>query len=180
MWDSIPRSCVKPGWGRWLRLPISQCTLRKAGQKPGGDNSERAAGLKPKIKIAFASGTDELNARLIERMRAVFPELPLYVVAEFAPAEKELHWVRYRGGLAENLARCRSAFQAKSIRLAGVLLVPDVPFRRMRLLALILAPFYFLAVNENLNDFMLRPGSLPAIARHFIWRIGNFFRWHLS
>ena len=97
-----------------------------------------AAGLKPKIKIAFAAGTDELNARLIERMRAVFPELPLYVVAEFPPAEKDLHWVRYRGGLAENLARCRSAFKGKSIRLAGVLLVPDVPFRRMRLLALIL------------------------------------------
>jgi glycosyltransferase involved in cell wall biosynthesis len=113
-------------------------------------------------------------------MRAVFPELPLYVVAEFPPAEKDLHWVRYRGGLAENLARCRSAFKGKSIRLAGVLLVPNVPFRRMRLLALILAPFYFLAVNENLNDFMLRPRSLPAIARHFTWRIGNFLRWHLG
>ncbi len=113
-------------------------------------------------------------------MRAIFPELPLYLVAEFPPVEKDLHWVRYRGGLAENLARCRSAFRGKSIRLAGVLLVPDVPFRRMRLLALILAPVYFLAVNENLNDFMLRPGSLPAITRHFTWRVSNFVRWHLS
>jgi len=113
-------------------------------------------------------------------MRAVFPELPLYVVAEFPPAEKDLHWVRYRGGLLENLARGRSAFKGKSVRLAGVLLVPNVPFRRMRLLALILAPFYVLAVNENLNDFMLRPGSLPAIARHFVWRIGNFLRWHFG
>src|SRR5579863_10699640 len=99
-------------------------------------------------------------------MRGIFPELPLYVVAEFAPPEKDVIWVRYRGGLAENLARCHATFKGKAIRLAGVLLVPNVPFRRMRLLALILAPFYFLAVNENLNDFMLRPGSLPAIARH--------------
>jgi len=136
--------------------------------------------LKPKIKVAFASGTDELNSRLIERMRAAFPELPLFVVSDFPPPESDLHWVRYRGGLFENLARCQSAFRGKSIRLAGVLLVPNVPFRRMRLLALILAPLYFLAVNENLNDFMLRPGSLPAIARHFIWRAGNFLRWHLS
>src|SRR5580704_18472568 len=142
--------------------------------------TEHKSGLIPKIKIAFASGTDELNVRLIERMRAVFPELPLYVVSEFPPSGKDIHWVRYRGGLAENLARCRSAFKGKSIRLAGVLLVPNVPFRRMRLLALILAPFYFLAVNENLNDFMLRPGSLPAIARHLTWRIGNFFRWHFG
>lgn len=136
--------------------------------------------MKPKIKVAFASGTDDLNARLIARMREVFPELPLYVVSEFPPAESDVNWVRYRGGLLENLARCRSAFHGKSIRLAGVLLVPNVPFRKMRVLALILAPFYFLAVNEHLNDFMLRPRSLPAIGRHILWRIGNFVRWHLG
>jgi hypothetical protein len=33
--------------------------------------------LKPKIKVAFASGTDDLNVSLIERMRQIFPELPL-------------------------------------------------------------------------------------------------------
>ncbi len=113
-------------------------------------------------------------------MREAFPELPLYVVSEFPPAEPDLHWVRYRGGLMENLARCRSTFHGKSIRLAGVLLVPNVPFRKMRVLALILSPFYFLAVNENMNDFMLRPLSLPAIARHILWRAGNFVRWNLG
>ena len=135
--------------------------------------------MKPKIKIAFASGTEDLNLRLIERMRGIFPELPLYVVSEFPPEGTDLHWVRYRGGLKENLARCRSAFQGKSIRLAGVILVPNVPFRRMRILAFLLAPLYFLAINENLNDFMLRPRSLPAIVRHCVWRAGNFLRWHL-
>ena len=113
-------------------------------------------------------------------MREFFPDLPLYVVSDFRPADNDLQWVRYQGGLVENWARCRSAFRGKSIRLAGVLLVPNVPFRRMRLLALVLAPLYFLAVNENLNDFMLRPGSLPAMARHFGWRARNFWRWHLG
>jgi glycosyltransferase involved in cell wall biosynthesis len=136
--------------------------------------------LKQKIKVAFASGTDDLNARLIVRMRELFPDLPLYVVSEFRPADNDLHWVRYQGGILENWARCRSAFRGKSIRLAGVLLVPNVPFRRMRLLALMLAPLCFLAVNENLNDFMLRPGSLPAMARHFAWRVRNFLRWHFG
>ena len=140
----------------------------------------RRAILKPKIKVAFASGTDDLNARFIARMREIFPELPLYVVSDFRPADNDLHWVRYQGGILENWARCRSAFRGKSIRLAGVLLVPNVPFRRMRLLALILAPLYFLAVNENLNDFMLRPGSLRAMARHFAWRARNFLRWHFG
>jgi glycosyltransferase involved in cell wall biosynthesis len=136
--------------------------------------------LKPKIKVAFASGTDDLNARLIARMRLVFPELPLYVVSDFEPEDKDVHWVRYQGGLRENLARSRDAFRGKSIRLAGVLLVPNTPFRRMRLLALMLAPVYFLAVNENLGEFMLRPGSLPVMARHAAWRLRNFLRWHFG
>jgi glycosyltransferase involved in cell wall biosynthesis len=136
--------------------------------------------LKPKIKVAFASGPDHLNERLIEHMRKVFPDLPLYVVSEFPPTGTDVRWVRYHGGFFENLARCRAAFRGKSIRLAGVLLVPNVPFRRMRLLALVLAPLYFLAVNEHLNDFMLRPANLPAIVRHLLWRLRNFTRWHLS
>jgi glycosyltransferase involved in cell wall biosynthesis len=136
--------------------------------------------LKPKIKVAFASGTDPLNEQLIERLRNVFPELPLYVVSEFPPAAKDVRWVRYHGGFFENLARSRAACCGKSIRLAGVLLVPNVPFRRMRLLALVLAPLYFLAFNEHLNDFLLlRPASLPAIARHMLWRMRNFIHWQL-
>jgi len=123
--------------------------------------------LKPKIKVAFASGTDDLNARLIEHMRQMFPELPLYVVAEFQPTGADLKWIRYNANRGfENLARCRAAFRGKSIRLAGVMLVPNVPFRAMRLMALLLAPRNFLAFNENLNHFMLRPRSIPAIARH--------------
>src|SRR5450756_2239544 len=57
------------------------------------------------------------------------------------------------------------------------MLVPNVPFRRMRLLALVLSPRAFLAFNENLNHFMLRPGSIPAIARHIAWRAANALRW---
>ncbi len=57
------------------------------------------------------------------------------------------------------------------------MLVPNVPFRRMRLLALALSPRGFLAFNENLNHFMLRPGSVPAIARHIAWRAANTLRW---
>jgi len=33
--------------------------------------------LKEKIKVAFASGPDELNRELVERMAALYPELPL-------------------------------------------------------------------------------------------------------
>jgi len=131
-----------------------------------------------KIKIAFASGSDDLNRALIAQMRGIFPELPLWVVSDFPPDDKDLRWIPWHTNrtLGENLARARAAIHGHSIRLAGVMLVPNVPFRRMRLMALLLAPARFLAFNENLNNFMLRPGSLPAILRHFTWRARNFFR----
>jgi GT2 family glycosyltransferase/glycosyltransferase involved in cell wall biosynthesis len=135
--------------------------------------------LKPKIKVAFASGTDELNRRLIERMREIFPELPLWVVSDWPPEDGDLKWIRYRvnGSLIENLARSRAELAGFEVRLAGVMLVPDVPFRRMRLMALLLAPRGFLAFNENLNDFMLRPRCAGAILRHLGWRVLNLARW---
>ena len=135
--------------------------------------------LNPKIKLAFASGTDGLNRRLIEHLRAIYPELPLWVVSDFPPEDAALKWIRYRVNrpFAENLRRCREELRGHTIRLAGVILVPNVPFRRMRLLALVLSPRAFLAFNENLNHFMLRPGSIPAIARHIAWRAANALRW---
>ena len=135
--------------------------------------------MKPRIKIALASGTEALNARLIERMQGLFPELPLYVVSEFPPDAGE--WIPYHvtRGFGENMARCRAAVRGNRIRLAGVLLVPGVPYRRMRLMALMLAPIGFLAFNENLDSFMLRPRCLRAIARHIAWRLTNSLRWQL-
>jgi O-antigen biosynthesis protein len=135
--------------------------------------------LNPKIKIAFASGTDDLNRRLIEHLRALYPELPLWVVSNFPPDDPGLKWIRYRvnRSFAENLRRCREELRGHDIRLAGVMLVPNVPFRRMRLLALVLSPRGFVAFNENLHHFMLRPGSIPSIARHIAWRAANTLRW---
>jgi GT2 family glycosyltransferase/glycosyltransferase involved in cell wall biosynthesis len=135
--------------------------------------------VKPKIKIAFLSGTPELNRQLIECTRALYPELPLWVVSDFPPEDAALPWVRYRVNrtFAYNLERCREALGEHEIRLAAVMLVPNVPFRRMRLLALVLSPRGFIAFNENLNHFMLRPRQVGAIARHVTWRVKNSLRW---
>lgn len=131
---------------------------------------------KPPVKVAFCSGTVDLNRELVERVAAHFPELPLYVVAEFRPARGE--WIPYHVNrtLAENMARCRATLAGKRIRLAGVLLVPNVPYRRMRLMALLLSPAGFLAYNEAMGSWMLRPRSVPAIARHALWRARNWLR----
>ncbi len=131
------------------------------------------------VKVAFASGTRDLNPLLIDRLAEIYPELPLYVVSEFAPHRGQ--WIPYHPFRTwrENMAVAREALRGKKIRLAAVLLVPGVPYRRMRLMAMVLSIRGFLAFNENLDSFMLRPRSLPGILRHMIWRVTNFFRWHL-
>jgi glycosyltransferase involved in cell wall biosynthesis len=131
------------------------------------------------VKVAFASGTKDLNPQLVDRLAEIYPELPLYVVSEFAPRRGE--WIPYHPyrSWRENLDACRAALEGKTIRLAAVLLVPRMPYRRLRLMALVLSVRGFLAYNENLDSFMLRPRSLPGILRHLAWRVANFVRWHL-
>jgi len=118
-------------------------------------------------------------------MAAHYPELPLYVVSEFPPQDPlppDLKWIPYHVNRSfwENLACCRAAIRGKRIRLAGVLLVPRTPYRRMRLLALLLSPAAFLAYNEHFGSFMLRPRCAGTILRHLAWRARNFLRWQLN
>ena len=85
--------------------------------------------LAQQIKIAFASVTDDLNPALIREMRRIFPELPLWVVSDFPPSDRDLKWIPWHMNrtFLENRGRCRG----HEIRLAGMMLVPNVPFRRM-------------------------------------------------
>src|SRR6185369_8483252 len=112
---------------------------------------------KPLVKVVFCSGTDDLNRELVERVDALYPELPLCVVSEFPPPKGT--WVRYYSNrtFRENYARCRAALAGTKVRLAAMLLVPQVPYRRMRLIALALSPLGFLAYNEAMGSWMLRP-----------------------
>jgi len=129
--------------------------------------------LKPAIKVAFATGTETLNQAMVERLRALYPELPLAVVSEFPWPEGR--WVPYHPlrGFWENYRRCRAAFRGRRIRLAAVMLTPNLPYRRLRLIALLLAPAGFIAYNENLDHWMLRPRCVPLMARHLLWRLRN-------
>ncbi|MDQ6663092.1 MAG: glycosyltransferase, partial [Acidobacteriota bacterium] len=129
------------------------------------------------IKIVFASGSDDLNPWLIDEIAGIYPDLPLFVVSEFPPHRGE--WIPYHvhRTLRENLAACRAAVHGRKIRLAAVMLQPNMPYRRMRLIALLMSPVGFIAYNEHLGSFMLRPRNVSTMARHAIWRTKNFFRW---
>ena len=136
--------------------------------------------MKPAVKVLFASGSQDLIPGAIEHLKAIYPELSLEVVSEFPPPEGR--WTPYHvnRSFRENLAHCRSEFRGKQIRLAAVILEPRMPYWRLRLLALVLAPQNFLAFNEQFGHFMLRPRSLPTIARHLWWRARTFVVRELS
>ena len=51
------------------------------------------------------------------------------------------------------------------------------PIRQMRWAAARRWPWQLMVFNENLDHFMLRPRSLPVMAKHFYWRTKNFVRW---
>ncbi len=83
------------------------------------------------IRIAFASGNAELNRELIERVAAMRPEVPLVVVAEFAPPRGE--WVQWhvKRAYADNVAALRAAIGNRRIESAAMVFAPGVPLAGM-------------------------------------------------
>ncbi|MCS7314412.1 MAG: glycosyltransferase [Bryobacterales bacterium] len=129
--------------------------------------------MKLPVLVVFATGTEELNSELIRRFQALEKSLPLYVVSEFPPPEGR--WIPYHPlqGFWLNWRRCRAALRGRHIRFAAVMLAPNLPYRRLRVIAFLIAPLRLLVYNENLDHWMLRPRCLPLIVRHFAWRLRN-------
>jgi len=136
--------------------------------------------LKPAVKVLFASGSEAVIALALERLKPIFPDLPLIVVSEFPPSEGE--WIPYhvKRSWLENRALIRWKLRDRKIRICAVILEPRVPYWPIRLVGFSLAPLYFLAFNETGEHFMLRPRSLPSMFGHLAWRTKNFLRWQLN
>jgi GT2 family glycosyltransferase/glycosyltransferase involved in cell wall biosynthesis len=133
--------------------------------------------LSTAVKVLFASGSESAIALAREKMRAIFPELPLIIVSEFRQPDCE--WIPYhvRRRARENRALIVAALAGRKIRIGAVILEPRTPHWPLRLLGFSLAPLYFMAFTENGEHFMLRPRSAAIIARHLAWRAKNFARW---
>ena len=99
-------------------------------------------------------------------MAAIAPDLELFVVSEFPPAQGR--WIPYRvnRGVLNNYNRCKAALQGRRVVYSGLVLQPKSPYGPMRLLALLFGPLRVLFFNENLDHFMLRPGGLVTMLRH--------------
>ncbi len=136
--------------------------------------------MKPAVKVLFASGSDDVIALVLVRMKNIFPELPLVVVSEFPPREGE--WIRFhvKRKWSENRDLVKAKLAGRKVRIAAVILEPRTPYWGLRMLGFAMAPLYFLAFNEEGEHFMLRPGSTGTIGRHLLWRAKNFVRWQFN
>ena len=132
-----------------------------------------------RIKLAFATGSDDLIPTLLARMAGIYPDVPLSLVSEFPSPSAGVPWIRWYPAkdLAENTARVEAAIAGKEVVLAGIILQPRMPYWAMRWAAARRWPWRLIVFNENLDHFMLRPRSVPVIAKHCWWRTKNFVRW---
>jgi GT2 family glycosyltransferase/glycosyltransferase involved in cell wall biosynthesis len=131
-----------------------------------------------RIKLAFASGSADLIPTLLEKMAGIHPELPLHLISQFPSPNAGVPWIRWipANDLSDNTARLKAAVAGKEVVLAGIILQPHQPFWSMRWTAARRWPMRLMVYNENLDHFMLRPQSLPAIAKYISWRTKSFVR----
>ncbi len=117
---------------------------------------------------------------VVEAMRQVGEDLPLYVISEFPPPDG--HWIPYHPlrSAADNLAHVRRQLHGLDVRLAGIYLDPEIPYWALRRLALTVTPWQsWVFFSNDLNHFMLRPRSLPAVGRFLAWRLREGLRFQL-
>src|SRR5262249_3099335 len=114
-------------------------------------------------KVLFASASPPVLDLILERIKEIYPDLPLVVVSEFPPREGE--WIPYHilRSWEENSDLIRWRLRSRDVRISAVILEPRVPYWRLRGLGFALSPWRFLAFNEHGSHFMLRPRSVPAI-----------------
>ena len=121
------------------------------------------------IRVVFASGPQDVNREIINRMAARQPKVPLYVVGEFRPDIRSdgCEWIPYHvlRGFKENLAGIRAVLAGKRIESAAVILAPGLPFRNLKLIAMAVAGRHLTAYNEKLETIRLKRLPLHGLSR---------------
>ncbi len=125
------------------------------------------------VRIAFASGTHDQNRTLIERLAATPSDSPLFVVAEFEPAQgRWIPWHVYRP-LSENLTAIRAELTGHRIESAHMALAAGTAYAPLRKAARLIAVRSLRAWDEDFREITLAgyPAWFLRSRRHEIARI---------
>ena len=123
------------------------------------------------VQVAWLTGTEELNRQLVAKLAAEHPELPIVTVSEF-PVEGA-RWIAFhpKRVFAENLRAIRAALANEKAVRAALLLVPRVPFRNLRMIAILTSGRNLHVYDRNLNARPW-PMQVPRFAKAWL-------EWHL-
>lgn len=130
--------------------------------------------LRP-VRVLFASGTAELNHAMLAHFAPLHTRLPLYVVAEFQPAQGEwIPWHVHRT-LHQNLAYVKTALASARIEAAAVAFDRRSALGDLQKAAQMLAPSVLTAYDEDMRVAL--PGSLNTfLLRRRFRQIASQFR----
>jgi len=103
------------------------------------------------VQVAWLTGTEDLNRELVLKLLDGNPGLPVLTVSEFPVAGAR--WIAYhpKRTFTENLTSIRAALQAETVRKAAMILVPRVPFQKLRTIAILLSGAKLAVYDRNLN-----------------------------
>lgn len=150
-----------------------------AAWRPHGVDSSSLPGSE-RILLAFSSTWVDHAVQFVQALRAVRPDLEIWVVAEYPPPAGcgQIAWIPWFPGrtLGQNLGRIRAALRGKKVEWAGLVLDRQIPFWPMRAAAVFCAGPRLLLFNESMDHFSLRPADWPQAARHLRHRLRDFTR----
>ncbi len=132
------------------------------------------------LNVVFASASPELTARAAVELQRLMPDVPVAVVSEFETPGAEWIPYHYKRSAGENLDLVRARVGTRRVHLSAVILDPKSPHKNLRWIGFRFSPLRFLAFNEQLGHFMLRPRCAGTIGRHLFWRAKNFFLFHVK
>ncbi|MCU1327032.1 MAG: glycosyl transferase, family 2, partial [Bryobacterales bacterium] len=114
-----------------------------------------ATGLSSSVRVAFASGTAQLNADALLQFAADTStfDLPLFICSEFPPEFENCPWIPFHvhRSLAENRAALTAALNGRRIEIAGLFVAPGTDLGAMRWLALLVAAPRIVVYDSSLH-----------------------------
>jgi GT2 family glycosyltransferase/glycosyltransferase involved in cell wall biosynthesis len=128
------------------------------------------------VVVAIASGPIHLAGRFAGASAKIVGDRDFFVFSEAPPPVGQWIPLRFERPMLEEIARIQAQVGDREIRFVCVLLTPDDLYRELRWMGIRLGRLNTVFFNENLDHFMLRPGSVRHLPAHAAWRLRDWFR----
>jgi GT2 family glycosyltransferase/glycosyltransferase involved in cell wall biosynthesis len=119
------------------------------------------------VQVAWLTGTQDANTEFVNHLKRLHPNLPLIAIAEF-PVE-QARWIPFhpRRALSENFQAIAASLRGEQVQTASMILMPQVPYGRLRLIAVALHRSRLAVYDRHFKKRML-PVQLLRVAKAWL------------